>query len=185
MSTFFPIQAIEWSLHEPKTLRRLSLSLVGMAALAAVVLHAIWWTVRAFGTGHALWLVPVGILVRVIVLLGFATAHLGNFTIRQWLWRAPMFAIVASAAETAISAVLIAFGWERLGTEYEHWHDLPSLAATWFIAHLVLVILFAIVLAGVVQIARFTLLKAEHRDSTAMAIHEEHVRQAHEAESAE
>ncbi|HEX6966770.1 MAG TPA: hypothetical protein VF166_13325 [Gemmatimonadaceae bacterium] len=185
MPTFFPIQAIEWHLHEPKALRRLSLSLVGMATVAAVILHAVWWTVRAYGTGHALWLVPVGILVRVIILLAFATGHLGNFPIRQWLWRAPMFAIVASAAETAISAVLIAFGWERLGTQYEHWHDLPSRAAALLIGHLVLVILFAIVLAGVVQMARFTLLKHEHRESTAMAIHEEHLRQTQESESAE
>lgn len=185
MPPFFPDSAIEWSLHEPKALRRLSLSLVGIATLTAVVLHACWWTVRAYGTGHALWLVPVGILVRVILLLGFATAHLGNFPIRQWLWRAPMFAIVASAAETAISAVLITFGWERLGTQVERWNDLPWWAWKLFILQLVLVILFAIVLAGVVQLARFTLLKHEHRDTTAMAIHEDHLRQTQEAETAE
>ena len=27
-----------------------------------------------------------------VVLFGMCTAHLANFTIRQWMWRAPVFA---------------------------------------------------------------------------------------------
>ena len=184
MPTFFPYHAIEWKLHEPKALRRLSLSLVGMAVLAAVVLHTCRWLVLAYGTGHHWWLVPATILLRLVLLLAIATGHLGNYPVRQWMWRAPLFAIVESVAETVISAVLIAFGLERLGTEYEHWHDLPLRAADMLLAHLVLVILFALLLAGVVQVTRCFLLKHEHRDTTAVAIHEEHARHTHDADPA-
>jgi hypothetical protein len=40
-----------------------------------------------------------------------------------------------------------------------------------------MVSLFALVLAGVVQVVRFLLLRSENRDHTAVAIHEEHERQ--------
>ena len=42
---------------------------------------------------------------------------------------------------------------------------------------IVMVSLFALVLAGVVQVVRYLLLRSENRDHTAVAIHEEHERQ--------
>jgi hypothetical protein len=179
MRHFFPRHAIEWTLHEPRALRRLSLSLVAMAVLAGVIVHACRWVVFAYGPGRHLWFALSGVLLGLVLLLGLATAHLGNYPIAQWVWRAPLFACVESATEAVISVALIAAGVERLGTQYAHWHDLPSIARSILLARIALLVVFALVLAGVVQMVRFFLLKHEHRDTTAVAIHEDHVRQVH------
>jgi hypothetical protein len=180
MPRFFPHHAIEWTLHEPKALRRLSLSLVAMAGLAGLILHACRWAVFAYGPGHNWGYALGGALLGVVVLLGLATAHLGNYPIGQWVWRAPLFAVVESIAEAALGVLLIALGVERLGTQYAQWRDLPSIAVSILWVRVVLLVAFALVLAGVVQVVRYVLLKREHRVSTAMAIHDDHVRHTHQ-----
>jgi hypothetical protein len=71
--------------------------------------------------------------------------------------------------------------------QLSHW---PSLATDTIIGtpglafvdgRVVMVSFFALVLAGVVQIVRYLLLRSENRDTTAVAIHEEHERQEQEA----
>ncbi|HEX5437946.1 MAG TPA: hypothetical protein VFW98_12350 [Gemmatimonadaceae bacterium] len=180
MPTFFPHHAIEWQLQELRLLRRRLLSVVEMAVAAAIVIRALRWVVFALGPGRSWWIALGSILLGIIILLGFVSAHLGNYPIRQWLWRAPVFAFIESAAEIALSALLIAAGVARLGTRYERWHDLPAVAARIVIIRLVIVLVFALVLAAVVQIVRVLMLEREHRVSTALAIHDDHVRQTHE-----
>src|SRR5687767_5220935 len=184
MARYFPRDRVEWHLEEPRVLRKLTLSLPAMAAISGVLVRLI--RVGISGISASWWGVFGAIALGLIVLLTIATAHLGNYPVKQWLWRAPLFGLAEGAAEAGVSALLTAMGVERLGSTRAHLSDWPSMATDTIIGtpglafldgRVVMVSLFALVLAGVVQVVRFLLLRSEHRDHTAVAIHEEHERQ--------
>lgn len=188
MPSIFPRHTIDWRVEEPAALRKLSLSLVETAVLAGVALRlyrAIALSLAGEGAG---WLFVVGSLaLGAALLFGSAAAHLGNFPLHRWLWRAPLFGLVAGAAETLTSALLIAAGRERMGTGQATWGDLSAIAGTVVVTRVVAVSLFALVLAAVVQGVRMLLLRHEHRDHTVRAVHDDHARQqqAHAREHAD
>jgi hypothetical protein len=181
---YFPRDKVEWQLEEPRVFRKITLSLPAMAVIAGVLVRLI--RVGISGTTASWWGVFGAIALGLVVLLTLATAHLGNYPVRQWLWRAPLFGLAEGAAEAGVSALLTVMGVERLGSARAHLSDWPSMATDTIIGtpglvfldgRVVMVSLFALVLAGVVQVVRFLLLRSEHRDHTAVAIHEEHERQ--------
>ena len=188
MARYFPRETVPWHLEEPRAFRTLTLSLPAMALIAGVLVRLI--RVGASEATTTWWGVFAGIALGIIVLLGLATAHLGNYPVKQWLWRAPVFGLAEGAAEAGVSALLIAIGVERIGSTSAHLSDWPSIATDTIIGtpglafvdgRVVMVALFALVLAGVVQIVRYLLLRHENRDTTVVAIHEEHERQEQEA----
>jgi hypothetical protein len=172
MVDFFPRHTIEWRLRELSSLRRLAVSLFGMAVTTGVVVHLYRWLVLSHRPGN-LWLFFLAVAGFFVILLGLATAHLGNHTVRTWLWRAPLFAVVESATEVVMSALLIAVGVERIGSQLATWSDWPSLALHMAIRRIAAVLIFALLLAVVVQWVRYLLLKAERRESTAIAVAKE------------
>jgi hypothetical protein len=184
MARYFPRERVEWHLEEPRVLRKLTLSLPAMAVIAGVLVRLL--RVGVSGISASWWGVFGAIALGLVVLLTTATAHLGNYPVKQWLWRAPLFGLAEGAAEAGVSALLTVMGVERLGSTRAHLSDWPSMATDTIIGtpglafldgRIVMVSLFALVLAGVVQVVRFLLLRSENRDHTAVAIHEEHERQ--------
>lgn len=184
MPRYFPRDNVAWHLEEPRVLRKISLSLPAMALIAGVLVRLI--RVGVAGMSASWWGVFASIALGIVLLLTTATAYLGNYPVRQWLWRAPLFGLAEGAAEAGVSALLMVMGVERLGSTRAHLSDWPSMATDTIIGtptlgfldgRVAMVSLFALVLAGVVQIVRFLLLRREHRDHTAVAIHEEHERQ--------
>jgi hypothetical protein len=171
MAPFFPRHTVEWKIEEPPLVRRITLSLPAMAVITGILVHLYRWFVLAHRGTHW-WIVLLLIAGGLVLLLGLTTAHLGNHTVRQWLWRAPLFALAEGATEAAMSALMIAAGVERIGTERASWGDWVSLALNSFLRRGLLILAFALLLAAVVQWVRFALLRHEHRASTAMAIHE-------------
>jgi hypothetical protein len=128
MPNYFPRQTVEWHLEEPAAFRRLSLSLVEMAVATGIVLRLL--RAFAFTHGRASLLLTIGaVLLWGLILLGMATAHLANYPIQRWTWRAPLFALVETAGEMATSLLLITLGREAEGTARAHFHDWPSMAA--------------------------------------------------------
>jgi hypothetical protein len=176
VSPFFPHETVEWRLEEPPALRRLSLNLFAMAALAGVLLRL--WRVAVLtlvGADRPL-LFVLGVAVGVALVLGAATAHLGSYPVRHWVWRAPLFGLVLGAASLATSAALIALGIERSGTSLMGWSAWRGEIAWVLMRDTIAVSLFALLLGVVVQIVRRLLLRHERREHTLVAIHEEHVR---------
>ncbi|HET7585071.1 MAG TPA: hypothetical protein VFK13_09190 [Gemmatimonadaceae bacterium] len=171
MVTFFPRHSIEWHLLEPSQLRRVSLSLPAMAIITGLVARVY----RMFVLGQvaiASWWILFGtVVLGALIVLTLVTLHLANYPLRNWLWRAPVFGAVAGASEAAVSALLIALGVERAGTQLAHWHDWVPLVQSALVREVVSVVLFAALLAGVVQLVRTVLLQREHRTSTAEAVH--------------
>ena len=84
----FPRQTIEWHIEEPRAFRRLSLSLVEMALVTGVLLRVYRSYVLTHGASG--WLLFGGtIALGILFLLFMTTAHLANFPIQRWVWRAP------------------------------------------------------------------------------------------------
>lgn len=184
MTRYFPRDNVAWHLEEPRVLRKLTLSLPAMAVIAGLLVRLI--RVGASEISVSWWGIFGGIALGLIVLLTTATAHLGNYPVKQWLWRAPLFGLAEGAAEAGVSALLTVIGVERLGSTRAHLSDWPSMATDTIVGtpglgfldgRIVMVSLFALTLAGVVQVVRYLLLRSENRDHTAVAIHEEHERQ--------
>ena len=183
MPTFFPRQTANWKLEEPAAFRRLSLSLVEMALLTGVALRLLRSLALTHGSNS--WLYLGGFYgLFWLIFFGMATAHLGNYPIHHWLWRAPLFGVVEAAGEMLASLALIALRREPMGTDRASMRDWPGMAVETTLWHVVAIVLFALLLAGVVQLVRYTLLRAEHREHTVAAIHEEIERERAEQEQA-
>ena len=153
MATFFPQHSVEWKLEEPRAFRRLSLSLIEMALLTGVVLRLL--RALTFTHGRASWLFyGAAFVIGLLILLGMTTAYLANWTLRSWLWRAPLFALVEVAGEMATSLLLIAMGREPEGAVRAEFHDWPSMALRAFLQSEVSICVWAALLAGVIVFVR-------------------------------
>jgi SNF family Na+-dependent transporter len=153
MATFFPQHSVEWKLEEPPAFRRLSLSLFEMALLTGIVLRLL--RALTFTHGRASWLFyGAAFVVGLLILLGMTTAYLANWTLRSWVWRAPLFALVETAGEMATSLVLIAIRREPEGAVRAEFHDWPSMALRAFLQSELSICLWALLLAGVILFVR-------------------------------
>ena len=153
MSSFFPRHSVEWRLEEPPAFRRLSLSLVEMALLAGIVLRLL--RALTFMHGRASWLFyGAAFAIGLLILLGMTTAHLANWTLRSWLWRAPLFALVETTGEMATSLLLIAVRRESNGAVRAEFNDWPSMALRALLQSELSICLWAALRAGVIVFVR-------------------------------
>jgi hypothetical protein len=124
-----------------------------MALLAGIVLRLL--RALTFGAGRTSWLFyGAAFVVGTLILLGMTTAYLANWTLRSWLWRAPLFALVEVAGEMATSLLLIAIGREPEGAVRAEFHDWPSMALRAFLQSEVSICVWAALLAGVILFVR-------------------------------
>lgn len=158
MPSFFPRQTIEWKLEEPRAFRRFSRSLAEMAVVTGVLLRIYRLLTLTHGSNN--WLYLGGALsVGLIFLIGMLTAHLANYPLRQYVWRAPYFALIEVASEMATSALLIALGREPNGTVRAHWDDWVGMGLNALLVRGLAIVLWALILAGVVELVRRTLVR--------------------------
>ena len=167
---FFPRKTVAWKLEEPPPLRRLSLSLPYMALLTGVLLRLWRSYVLTHGAPDSWAWVGGTFLIGMVFLYLMVTVHLGNYTLRHWMWRAPVFALLEAGTEIIMSLALTTLGLEPLGADRAALADwLPTSIRT-LILRLVGILLFVMVLAVVVSIIRRILLVAEQRSSMAVRI---------------
>jgi hypothetical protein len=151
MATFFPRHTVELRLEEPKAFRRFSYSLVEMAIVTGVLFRVYRLLVLTHGSNH--WLYLAGVFaIGVIFTLGMLTAHLANFPLHQYVWRAPAFAGIEVAAEMATSALLITLGREANGTVRAHWDDWVGMSLNALLWRGLAFVLWGLILAGVVTL---------------------------------
>ena len=151
MVRFAPTHTGAWDAYEASAVRKFSRSLVAMAIVTGIA----WRLLRALflGTGPTNAPLFFGSVVAlgVLVFFGMATLHIGNYPLKRWLWRIPAFAVVEGLAEVATSALLIAVRREPYGSAQAEWSDLTSIAATVLSTHLLVLSIYAGILALVVQ----------------------------------
>ena len=173
MPGFFPTATGNWKLEEPPAFRRLSMSLLEMAAMTGVVMHLYRAVALTNGPTQNWLYIATVVALGIILLLGMATLHLGNFTLKQWLWRAPAFAGVEAIAEALVGLGLIALHREPLGATQAQFTDWWRIAGSLLFWRIIGVSLFALLLAGVVQLVRRWLVKQDHREHTLESVHHE------------
>jgi len=159
MSNLFPRHAVERT-EAPTAFRRISLSLVEMAVLTGVAMRVFRVLMLTHGSNNWLYL-GGAIAIGAAILLGALTAHLANYPLHQYLWRAPLFALVEVASEMAVSALLIAFGHEAMGPVRAHWDDWPGMALNALLYRGIMIVFWGLMLAALVQILRETIVHEE------------------------
>ena len=170
MASYFPRHTTEFRLDESRAFRRLSFNLVEMGLITGIVLRLFRAVALTHGTSS--WLYIGGTFaLGLAVACSMTTAHLANFPLKRWLWRAPAFAAVVVAGEMATSLVLILLGREATGTARAAFHDWPGMALSTFWTREVVICVWAALLALIVTLVRRTILVAER--------HEKHEREQH------
>ncbi len=153
MPGFFPAKTASFKIDETRVFRRLSFSVVEMAVVTAVVLRVYRALAMTLAGANALYL-GMSFAIGFVVLFGMVTVHLGNFTIRRWVWRAPLFALIEAFAESVTSLALIAAHREPLGSGRATFADWPGIVGSIFTWRLSAIVIFALVLAVVIRVAR-------------------------------
>lgn len=144
---------------EPAFFRRVSLSVLAMGILAGAGLRGYRAFVLTFGWSDS-WLWIAGTFIGgTVFLFLMATLHLGNYSVRAWLWRAPAFGVVEATTEIAASLVLTLVGVELVGSSQATLEDWQFTSLRILFIRVAGIVLFAFVLAIVTTIVRWALLR--------------------------
>lgn len=166
MASFFPHVTGTFKLEEPPTFRRFLMSPVAMGLLTGLITRLYRALTLSAGPMSSMLYVGMAFVLGQMLILGLATVHLGNFTLRRWLYLAPVFAIAEVIAEVLVSLALLAAGLERLGSRQAVFGDWPGIALSTLLWRLLVIVLYATLLAGVVQLVRYLLVKRVNREHT-------------------
>src|SRR5215510_10693946 len=168
MPTFFPRQTVEFRIEEPQAFRKISFSLVGMALITGVLLRNYRFFVPTHGSNNWFYL-GGAFAIGAIFLFGMLTAHLANFPLHQYFWRAPAFAVVEVLGEMATSALLISLGVEPNGRVRAHWDDWIGMGLNALLIRGLSIVLWALALAAIVSLVRRTIVDEEEDDAEEVA----------------
>ena len=134
-----------------------------LALITGVVIRVFRAFVLTNGDATSSYLVAA-LVLGTLFLLGMATLHLGRFPVREWPWRAPLFAVFETAGEMLVSLVLISLHREPWGTaraEFTDWQPMATGVVFW---RVLAVSVWALLLGGTVQFVRGRVLKETGRD---------------------
>ena len=151
MAQFFPRDVIDWSEERLHPLRVFALRTIEPAGITGVVLRL--WRAVVLSSDNAL-LVVLGILTGAAFLCTMLTWHLGHYPQRRWPARALAFLLMEVTIELGMSSMLIVFRLERLGSTVAGFRDWWTLAAQTIWQRTLVVLLFTLLLALVVQLVR-------------------------------
>jgi uncharacterized protein YggT (Ycf19 family) len=153
----------EWDLDEPAAFQRIARSPVELALLTGAVIRLFRAVVLTRGNITSSYL-AAALVLGTIFLLGMATLHLGRFPVREWPWRAPLFAIFETVGEMTVSLVLIALHREPWGTARAEFMDWQPMAVGVLFWRIVAVVVWALLLGLTVSFVRGRVLKDTGRE---------------------
>jgi len=153
----------EWDLEEPAALTRIAKSPVELALITGVIIRLFRAVVLTHGTATSSYL-GASLVLGTLFLLGMATLHVGRFPLREWPWRAPLFAVFETAGEMLVSLVLISLHREPWGTaraEFVDWQAMATGVVFWRVLG---VSVWALLLGLTVSFIRGRVLKETGRE---------------------
>lgn len=165
MPDLFPLHTATMRIEEPRAFRRFSRSLVEMALITGVLIRVYRSLVLTHGsTGFGY--VAATMTLAIVFLVFMSTAHLANYPLHHWLWRAPAFAAIEVIGEMATSLFLIWLSREPNGTVRAHFGDWPGMVTRALLYRGLLVVLWSLLLAAVVAAVRRSRIVREEADDT-------------------
>jgi hypothetical protein len=153
----------EWDLEEPAAFARIARSPFELALITGVVMRLFRAVVLTHGNVTTTFL-AASLVLGTLFLLGMATLHLGRFPVREWPWRAPLFAVFETVGEMTVSLVLIALHREPWGTaraEFVDWQAMATGVVFWRVLG---VSVWALLLGATVSFIRGRVLKDTGRE---------------------
>jgi hypothetical protein len=156
----------EWDLEEPESFKRIARSPVELAAITGVLIRLFRALILTHGPVDSLLYLGSSLALGAIFLLTMATLHLGRFPVKEWPWRAALFAVVETAAEMGTSLALIAMHREPWGTVRAEFVDWKPMAVSVLFWRLVTVTLFALILGWTIYLVRTRLLPDNEEEDT-------------------
>jgi hypothetical protein len=156
----------EWDLEEPESFKKIARSPVELAAITGVLIRLFRALILTHGPVDSILYLGSSLALGAVFLLTMATLHLGRFPVRDWPWRAALFAIVETAAEMGTSLALIALHREPWGTVRAEFVDWQPMAVGVLFWRLITVTLFALLLGWTIHLVRTRLMpEADDDDS--------------------
>jgi hypothetical protein len=153
----------DWHHQGPSAFRKLAFSLLDMALLTGVTLRVGRAVLLGYAGHGSSEMFLTSLLAGTFFLFLMVTLHLGNFPVRHWVWRAPVFGLAVGAVESGASLLLISVGREPYGSGQAAFADWLSMALTIVPWRFTLVVAFSIALAFVVRGVRVVTLTSEER----------------------
>jgi hypothetical protein len=153
----------EWDFEEPAAFTRIARSSVELALITGVVIRLFRAVVLTHGDASNSYLASA-LVLGTLFILGMATLHLGRFPVREWPWRAPLFAVFETAGEMLVSLVLISLHREPWGTaraEFVDWQAMATGVVFWRVLG---VSVWALLLGTTVSFIRGRVLKETGRE---------------------
>lgn len=159
-----PFRPSEWDLNEPASFTRIARSPLELALLTGIVMRLFRAVVLTHGSPASPLYLGAALVAGTVFLLAMATLHLGRFPVREWPWRAGLFAVFETVGEMATSLLLIALHREPWGTARAEFTDWQPMARGVFFWRLVAVLTFALLLGATVQLVRSRMLRQAEED---------------------
>ena len=153
----------EWDFEEPAAFTRIARSPIELALITGVVMRLFRAVVLTQGNASSSFL-GAALVLGTLFLLGMATLHLGRFPVREWPWRAALFAVFETAGEMAVSLLLISLHREPWGTaraEFTDWQPMVTGVLFWRVLG---VSVWALLLGTTVSFIRGRVLKDTGRE---------------------
>jgi hypothetical protein len=154
----------EWDLEEPESFRKIARSPVELATITGVLIRLFRALILTHGPVDSLLYLGSSFALGAIFLLTMATLHLGRFPVKEWPWRAALFAVVETAAEMGTSLALIAMHREPWGTVRAEFIDWQPMAVGVLFWRLITVTLFALLLGWTIHLVRTRLIPGAEDD---------------------
>ena len=153
----------EWDFEEPAAFTRIARSPIELALITGVIMRVFRAVVLTHGDATPSYL-AASLVLGTLFLLGMATLHLGRFPVREWPWRAPLFAVFETAGEMIVSLLLIWLHREPWGTaraEFTDWQPMATGVLFWRVLG---VSVWALLLGVTVSFIRGRVLKDTGRE---------------------
>ncbi len=148
----------EWDLDEPQSFKRIARSPVELAAITGILIRLFRALILTHGPVDSWAYLGASLALGAIFLLTMATLHLGRFPVKEWPWRAALFAVVETAAEMGTSLALIAIHREPWGTVRAEYHDWQAMARGVAFWRFITLMLFALLLGATMHFIRTKLI---------------------------
>jgi hypothetical protein len=163
VANYFPKHTITARTPESTAFRRFSLSIVEMGLVTGVLVRVYRSLVLTHGSSSFLYIGTMTTIALLFV-IGMATAHLANYPLHHWFWRAPAFALIEVIGEMATSLFLIWLTREPNGTVRAHYSDWFGMMTRALLYRGLIVVCWSVLLAAIVWIVRTRLVKEEADD---------------------